>query len=359
MCSMERKGRELNDAIRESGGAPAVSAGSMLLECQFSAMTRAYHMALPRFLLAAAVCALLAGAPALASDIQEINQQFRKGDLAGALDNANRYLAKNPKDAQARFLKGLILADQGKTNDAIALFTALTEDYPELPEPYNNLAVLYASQGKYEAAKDSLEKAIRTHPSYATAHENLGDIYAKMASLAYDKALALDSRNTAAQTKLALIKDMMGGQPRKTTARPAVATAATTAAPAPKPTAAAAEPRAATPATPATDIEVAITQWAQAWSRRDVDAYLAAYASDYSTDGLSRAAWEAQRRARITAPKRIEVKLSDVKVEQQGDNATATFRQAYRSDRLSSTVSKTLKLALQNGQWRIVDETSR
>lgn len=312
-------------------------------------------MALSRFLAAAAVCALLAGAPALASDIQEINQQFRKGDLAGALDNANRYLAKNPKDAQARFLKGLILADQGKTNDAIGLFTALTEDYPELPEPYNNLAVLYASQGKYEAAKDSLEKAIRTHPSYATAHENLGDIYAKMASLAYDKALALDSRNTAAQTKLALIKEMMGGQPRKTAMRPAATTATTT----PKPAAAAAEPRAATPAAPATDVEAAITQWARAWSRRDVDAYLAAYASDYSTDGLSRAAWEAQRRARITAPKRIEVKVSDLKVEQQGDNATATFRQAYRSDRLGSTVTKTLKLALQNGQWRIVDETSR
>lgn len=361
MCSMERKGRELNDAIRESGGAPAVPAGSMLLKCRFSAMTRAYHMALSRFLAAAAVCALLAGAPALASDIQEINQQFRKGDLAGALDNANRYLAKNPKDAQARFLKGLILADQGKTNDAIVLFTALTEDYPELPEPYNNLAVLYASQGKYEAAKDSLEKAIRTHPSYATAHENLGDIYAKMASLAYDKALALDSRNTAAQTKLALIKEMMGGQPRKTAVRPAVATAATAtaAAPAPKPAAATAEPRAATPAAPATDVEAAITQWAQAWSRRDADAYLAAYASDYSADGLSRAAWEAQRRARITAPKRIEVKVSDLKVEQQGDNATATFRQAYRSDRLGSTVTKTLKLALQNGQWRIVDETSR
>ncbi len=315
-------------------------------------------MALSRF-LAAAVCTLLAGAPVLASDIQEINQQFRKGDLAGALDNANHYLAKNPKDAQARFLKGLILADQGKTNDAIGLFTALTEDYPELPEPYNNLAVLYASQGKYEAAKDSLEKAIRTHPSYATAHENLGDIYAKMASLAYDKALALDSRNTAAQTKLALIKEMMGGQPRKTAVRPAVATAATTAVPAPKPAAAAAEPRAATPAAPAADVEAAITRWAQAWSRRDVDAYLAAYASDYSAEGLSRTAWEAQRRARITAPKRIEVKVSDVKVTQQDDNATATFRQAYRSDRFSSTVTKTLKLALQNGQWRIVDETSR
>jgi tetratricopeptide (TPR) repeat protein len=313
-------------------------------------------MALSRF-FAVVACVILVSAPALANEVQDINQQFRKGDLAGALDRANRYLAKNPKDAQARFLKGLILADQGKTNDAITVFTGLTEDYPELPEPYNNLAVLYASQSKYEAAKNALEMAIRTHPSYATAHENLGDIYAKMASLAYDKALALDSKNATAQTKLALIQDMIGGQPRKPAASRATMVAAKAAADAPKPVAA--EPAAAKPAPTSTGIEAAITRWAQAWSARDVDAYLAAYASDFAADGLSRSNWEAQRRARITAPQRIDVQISDLRIAQQGDNASASFRQIYRSDRLSSTVTKTLKLALQNGQWRIVGETSQ
>ena len=319
-------------------------------------------MALSRFFVAVAACVIVASTSVLANEIQEINQQFRKGDLTGALENADRYLAKNPKDAQARFLKGLILADQGKTNDAITVFTGLTEDYPELPEPYNNLAVLYASQSKYEAAKNALEMAIRTHPSYATAHENLGDIYAKMASIAYDKALALDSKNATAQTKLALIQDMIEGQPRK----PAAAKIAT-AKPPVKPTQAESAPvkTAATNTAPVnsapadTRIEAAITRWAQAWSARDVDAYLAAYASDFTAEGLSRSKWEAQRRARITAPKSIEVKISDLKIAQQGDTASATFRQAYRSDRLSSTVSKTLTLALKNGEWRIVDETSK
>ncbi|MHB1187490.1 YybH family protein [Thiobacillus sp.] len=309
-------------------------------------------MALSRFFAAVVACVILVSTPVLANEVQDINQQFRKGDLTGALDRANRYLVKNPKDAQARFLKGLILADQGKTNDAITVFTGLTEDYPELPEPYNNLAVLYASQSKYEAAKNALEMAIRTHPSYATAHENLGDIYAKMASLAYDKALSLDSKNAAAQTKLALIQDMIGGQPRKSAvAKPAAAIAA-------RPVAA--EPAPAASSAPASGaIDAAITRWAQAWSARDVDAYLAAYASDFAASGMTRANWEAQRRARITATKSIEVKISDLKIEQQGDTASATFRQAYRSDRLTSTVSKTLKLTLQNGQWRIVGETSR
>ena len=315
-------------------------------------------MALSRFFAAVVACVIVASTPVLANEVQEINQQFRKGDLNGALDRANRYLAKNPKDAQARFLKGLILADQGKTNEAITVFTALTEDYPELPEPYNNLAVLYASQSKYEEAKNALEMAIRTHPSYATAHENLGDIYAKMASIAYDKALALDNKNAAAQTKLALIQDMIGGQQRK----PAAAKLAA-AAPA-KPVAAVAKAAAADPSpaksAPANaGIEAAITRWAQAWSARDVDAYLAAYASDFTADGMTRANWEAQRRSRITTPKSIDVQISDLKIEQQGDTASATFRQAYRSDLLTSTVTKTLKLALQNGQWRIVSEASQ
>jgi tetratricopeptide (TPR) repeat protein len=315
-------------------------------------------MALSRFFAAVAACIILVSAPVLASEVQEINQQFRKGDLSGALERADRFLAKNPKDAQARFLKGLILADQGKTNDAIAVFSGLTEDYPELPEPYNNLAVLYASQGKYEAAKEALELAIRTHPSYATAHENLGDIYAKMASIAYDKALELDSKNATAQTKLALIQEMIQGQPRKPATSKSVSSAPKSEA---KPVAAEPAPAKPTPTSTATTengIEIAITHWAQAWSAKDVDAYLAAYASDFTAGGMSRSKWEEQRRARITGPKTIEVKISDLKIDQQGDTASATFRQAYRSDRHRSTATKTLGLALQNGQWRIVKESA-
>ncbi|MBK5206948.1 MAG: tetratricopeptide repeat protein, partial [Polaromonas sp.] len=120
-----------------------------------------------------------------------------------------QYLASKPRDPQMRFLKGVIQTETGKTSDAIATFTNITEDYPELPEPYNNLAVLYAGQSQFDKARAALEMAIRTNPSYATAHENLGDIYARLASQAYSKALQLDSSNATVQPKLALIHQLL------------------------------------------------------------------------------------------------------------------------------------------------------
>ncbi|MGH8640276.1 MAG: tetratricopeptide repeat protein, partial [Burkholderiales bacterium] len=166
-------------------------------------------------LAGALLIAVLAGvaAGAQTDELQEANQAFKQGQLDRASERVDAYLKTRPKDARGRFLKGIILAEQKKPNDAIAVFTGLTQDFPELPEPYNNLAVLYASQGQYDKARSALEMAIRTHPSYATAHENLGDIYAKMASQAYDKALQLDKGNTAAQTKLNLIKDLFSASP--------------------------------------------------------------------------------------------------------------------------------------------------
>src|SRR4029078_6747897 len=155
-------------------------------------------------------------ARAQTDELQDANQLFKQGQLDRALDRVNIFLAAKPKDARGRFLKGLIFPEQNKPNDAIKVFTELTQDFPELPEPYNNLAVLYASQGQYDKPRAWLEMALPTHPSYATAHENLGDIYAKMASQAYDKALQLDKGNTAAETKLGLIKELFSTNTRGT-----------------------------------------------------------------------------------------------------------------------------------------------
>ena len=354
--------------------------------------------------LFASALLLCAGPVAHADEMADANMLFKQGQRSQALDKVNDFLAKKPKDAQARFLKGLILTEQGKTAEAIKIFTALTVDYPDLPEPYNNLAVLYASQGKYDVAKQLLEKAISTHPSYATAHENLGDIYAKMASQAYDRALQLDNSNTATQTKLAMIQNLFAGDgrhneivasntdipgkvavpdPAKAASAPAVAMKSPPVSPAsPISALTAASAPAKVPAAKATMVNVAaaaaaaepvikkndsaeiartITDWAKAWSSKDTGKYLSFYAVDFKTpNGETRAAWEAIRRERISTPKFIHVGVLIKTISfTDSEHATVRFRQSYRASHLNASDNKTMRLVSSGGKWLIQEEYSK
>jgi len=344
-------------------------------------------------LAAIAVCMGLA-APVFAQgdELQEAQQLLKQGQTDRAMERVEQYLKSRPKDARGRFLRGILLTEQNKPNEAIRVFTELTQEYPELPEPYNNLAVLYASQGQYDKARASLEMAIRTHPSYATAHENLGDIYAKMASQAYDKALQLDKNNQAAQTKLNLIKDLFVSAPRPpkvalakvesakpppATAKPAAVTPPqpTPAAPAttaPKPAAAPKEPvkepakepvkepvKATVPSANDSDAVLkAVNAWAAAWSANDVNGYLARYAPGFKTpDGEPRAAWENERKIRIAKPRKIEVRVEGAKVTfSDANRATVTFRQHYRSNTFKASANKSLVMIRSGKQWLIQEE---
>ena len=152
--------------------------------------------------------ALCGAASAHADAYGDVNQLLKTGKGADALQAANKYLAEKPKDPQMRFLKGVIQTQAGSTAEAIATFQALTQDYPELPEPYNNLAALYASQNELEKARTALEMAVRMNPSYAIAHENLGDIYARMAGQSYGRALQLEPANPLLQPKINLLREL-------------------------------------------------------------------------------------------------------------------------------------------------------
>jgi len=148
--------------------------------------------------------------PAQASEVSDISKLMRSGQYQEALVKTDAILTQHPRDAQLRFVKGLILAEQNKSAEAIAIFTKLTEDFPDLPEPYNNLAVLYAASGQYDKARTALDMAMRTNPTYATALDNLGDVYAKLASQAYDKALQIDPASNVPQPKLTLVRTLSG-----------------------------------------------------------------------------------------------------------------------------------------------------
>jgi len=344
-------------------------------------------LALAAFLFAAV------STPASADELQDIQALVKQGNHNQALDRVNSYLASRPKDAQGRFLKGVILTEQNKAGEAIKVFTALTEDYPELPEPYNNLAVLYASQQQYDKSRQALELAIQTHPSYATAHENLGDIYAKMASQAYDRALQLDKSNAAAQTKLSLIKEIfpINSRHQRPSAKPSTSAApkpavvavapvvqpakpitpsptpvAPTAAPVAKPVEKVIEKPTEKPAEkadkpkqdPTQAILGMVNNWARAWSNKGIGEYLGHYAPDFKTPkGESRAAWEKSRKERIQAPKKIQVSVSNAKVTLKDEtHASVTFRQHYKADTLNSATTKTLVLVKSGDKWLIQQE---
>ena len=179
------------------------------------------------FVFRSLAAVLLAGSAAMAmaqntpptqsSDYDSVSRMVRAGQLDQAQTKAEQYLAGNPKDPQMRFLKGVIQQQRGQADEALTTFTQLTQDYPELPEPYNNLAVIHAAQNQYEKARIALEMAVRTNPNYATAHENLGDVYARLAAQSYGKALQLDSGNTTAPVKLKAVNAMLTPPAKKAT----------------------------------------------------------------------------------------------------------------------------------------------
>ena len=119
-----------------------------------------------------------------------------------------------PREAQARFLKSVAESDIGRPQDAVMTLRALLADFPELPEPRNNLAVLYAAQGNYALARQELELAIAAAPDYAIAHENLGDVYARLAVTEYEHAAALDKTNRTVPPKLKLARDLLAASAR-------------------------------------------------------------------------------------------------------------------------------------------------
>lgn len=344
---------------------------------------------LRRALLATTLAIASTAQAASSPELQSILNLYKQGQLAPALERDNAYIQKNPKDAQALFVKGLIFVKQNNLNAATIVFTQLTQDFPELPEPYNNLAVIYAAQGNYDKARYELEMAINTHPSYATAHENLGDLYAKMASVSYDKALHLDAKNTTVSTKLSIIKEIFnppGTMGARADAHPVYVASQPESAPhsvAPVVTTpiatVATTPQAATPTvsnasvsvhntnamTAETSTEIsavnnALTDWAKAWSAQQADTYLAAYAPAFDLpNGLTRNQWEALRRTRITTPKSIDVQLNNIQVTPiDASHVNVTLVENYHSDRFNSTDRKRMRLEKIGGKWLIDEEVT-
>jgi tetratricopeptide (TPR) repeat protein len=320
---------------------------------------------MPSFSIAFAVMAIysfvtfISPPPAYSAnnELDRVQRLLQAGRMQEALKTVDAYLNEHPNDAQGLFDKGIILAQMAQSEQAIAIFKRLTKDYPELPEPYNNLAVLYSAQGKFEEARQVLLTAIKAHPTYATAHENLGDVYVNLAGLSYGRALQLDRQNSKLQTKLAMINDLSA--PNQTSQRAQALSLA------------ASQGTASTPTSNTKNVTVSLPQkdesnlilstidaWARAWSAKDANTYLSFYADDFKpSPKMSRKTWEAARRRRIAKPRMISVTIDEPKIEfVESTDAHVTFRQTYRSDTYHDQVRKRLQLYKQGDQWLIYRE---
>lgn len=151
--------------------------------------------------------------PQARTPLQEATRLARRGEPAAALAILDKQVADDPRDVRSRFLRGIVLSDLKRTPEAIEAFAALTREYPELTEPYNNLAVLHAGEGRYDEARRALEQALVASPQNATARANLGDIYVQLAREAYERALAADPKNRALRAKLTAIGELGRASP--------------------------------------------------------------------------------------------------------------------------------------------------
>jgi thioredoxin-like negative regulator of GroEL len=322
-------------------------------------------------------------------DFKSIMQLIEKGEKEKAAQQIDHYLKTNPNDPQVIFIKGVVNAELGKYNEAIQAFTYLTDKHPSLPEPFNNLAVLYAELGDYDKAQKALESAIKTHPSYATAHVNLGDLYTKRATVAYNKALEIDKTNVQAKTKLSLIKKLFNASdikpPTTPTSTPVQVVVNNDAnkrhalAPVisanPPPTIAASAsntqpPKSLPQEAPAiknngsniaeTEINTFITEWAEAWSSKNINDYLGKYSPNFKTPhGESFSEWQDSRKNKILSKDIITVQISELKISTKSDSfAQVTFKQKYTSNKLTQISNKALILRKDGASWFIEDEFS-
>jgi tetratricopeptide (TPR) repeat protein len=318
----------------------------------------------------AAVALLVSAMSAMAEDpySQIINDQ-QSGRYVQALSQIDHLLGSNQNDIRALLLKGNVNKLMGNTTQAVNIFKQLINQYPQMPEAYNNLAVLYADSGQTTLAIETLQQVFSTSNSYATAYKNLRTLYNQMASSAYREALDLEDKSKPKKGQYALLNNTAA----KTTAASLVATTpqvsptSTLAKATSKPVdntldsaATITSSKTTKPIDADSQVTAMVGRWAKAWSSRKVARYFSYYHNEFvPPKGMSRKVWENYRGKRLTKPKVIDVQVVGLSIKHGKDNrATALFEQHYRSDRYEDIVVKQLSLKKTKGRWLIIKETT-
>lgn len=283
------------------------------------------------------------------ADILKLNKLIEEKDYLEAKKIVEQLLDSDKENPQLLFIDGVLLSELGEIDNAINVFISLTKSHPTLPEPYNNLAVLYAQSGNFDLARTALEKSIKTHPSYATAHVNLGDLYTRMASESYNQALQIDKSNKNAKTKLSLIKKLFNFQPinkniilaqdaKKTQSFNEVKNKEE-------------------------DINekifVMIDNWKNAWMSQNFDQYIGHYSDNFKNNkGMDLEKWKQFRKPRVINKPTININLENIEISKNNNLFSVSFTQIYQSGNIDSTTKKTLLIELVDNHLKIVNEIS-
>jgi|TARA_B110000037_G_scaffold205913_1_gene251309 hypothetical protein len=266
-----------------------------------------------------------------------------------ALEKIKKRLRQTPDEPRLLFYKGVTEAKLNQIDNAIKTYNGLINKYPNLPEPYNNLAVIYAERQELDLAKDTLEKAIKTNSSYSVAHINLGDIYTQMATNAYNMAFEIDKDNKIARNKLKLITELFNYKPN--TNEKSIIVEELDA------KIIKIEPR--NKSVDKKKIIEKIAAWKTAWEAKDLDSYFDSYSENFKyPNQMNQEQWEKYRRDRIMNKKEITINISNIKTKFKKDIVHAIFYQDYKSTGYQQKSKKTLIFEFQANDWKIIEEFS-
>jgi len=294
-----------------------------------------------------------------AQNSPEIHKLIEQEKYSQAMAKIDQKLINNANDKELLYFKAQVELKLKNVNEAIKTYQLIVKLYPSFPEAYNNLAEIFARQGKLELAKEILEKGMATNSSYALLHNNINSIYLEMARESYVKALQLGVKKHVVALRLASldyqnntplvinkteVKQKTLG-PKKTIRRVTSKDVAVKAW---------SEPVISVK----DEVITALQGWAAAWSAQDVDLYLSFYNKQFIPEnGANKRLWTAQRQSRLLKPRWIEVRLSDFLFKQQSnDQAEVKLTQSYRSNSLRDKSKKKFLLKRSEDGWQILNE---
>jgi tetratricopeptide (TPR) repeat protein len=309
----------------------------------------------------------------LGNSIQQLEAKLQLKKYASAAQTGMVLLNHQPDNLNIKFLTALALQNNKQPLIAKKYYQQIIESNPGLPEPRNNLAMIYLQQGQHDQAVDLLISALKTDPAYATAWMNLSNLYKGLASEAYRRALSeeKDVSSVVHKIKLTALTNLDSLPASSIGVKPVIEKPLQTAA-VEKNIAPVLEQKPVTKAPlqlekpPVTEKPLSneelikiVQNWAQAWSKKDIKTYLDAYTSYFKGRKASHKEWVEIRKNRIKRPGNISVKISNITIKSSTpDQAIVDFHQSYSSATYSDKVVKRVHLTKTGKNWKISRENT-